>query len=150
MALRLPGGAIRPAWMPPSWRSAGWLLRHAGWLLSTPAAGQHTCLPVTRSSFSQGALSCRTKALLALSCLVRHHGASLDAFRAAGGLRLLAAALGDGAGRAKRKALQLLREVLPKTFHSHGVSRLALSRCPLLVHHQPGRHGAVLLSTPLA
>ena len=53
----------------------------------------------------------RTKALLALSCLVRHHAASLDAFRSAGGLRLLAAALGDGALRAKRKALQLLREV---------------------------------------
>ncbi len=43
--------------------------------------------------------------------MVRHHTPSLDAFRAAGGLRLLAAALGDGAPRAKRKALQLSREV---------------------------------------
>ena len=59
----------------------------------------------------------RTKALLALSCLVRHHARSLDAFRAAGGLRLLAAALGDGALRAKRKALQLLREVRRKASH---------------------------------
>ncbi len=57
-----------------------------------------------------GLTRARTKALLALSCLVRHHGRSLDAFRAAGGLRLLAAALGDGAPRAQRKALQLLRE----------------------------------------
>ena len=45
---------------------------------------------------------------------MRHHGASLDAFRGAGGLRLLAAALGDGEPRASRKALQLLREVWPK------------------------------------
>ena len=43
--------------------------------------------------------------------MVRHHAPSLDAFSAAGGLRLLAAALGDGAPRAQRKALQLLREV---------------------------------------
>jgi len=60
-----------------------------------------------------GLARARTKALLALSCLVRHHGRSLDAFRAAGGLRLLAAALGDGAPRAQRKALQLLREARP-------------------------------------
>ncbi len=61
-----------------------------------------------------GLARARTKALLALSCLVRHHGRSLDAFRAAGGLRLLAAALGDGAPRAQRKALQLLREARPR------------------------------------
>lgn len=78
---------------------------------------------------------------------MRHHGASLDAFRAAGGLRLLAAALGDGWLRAKRKALQLLREVGPTASSPHGAARLSFSRRALLVHHQPGTQGAVLLET---
>ncbi|KAK9904287.1 hypothetical protein WJX75_008419 [Coccomyxa subellipsoidea] len=56
---------------------------------------------------------CRRKALLALSCLTRHNDAAMDAFRAEGALNLLLSVAQDSADpRQRRKALQLLREVL--------------------------------------
>ena len=47
--------------------------------------------------------TCRSKALLALSGLVRHYVAGLDAFRQQGGLQLLLGLLGAEDPRVQRK-----------------------------------------------
>ena len=58
--------------------------------------------------------TCRVKALLALSCLVRGHAAATAWFKGHGGLGLLVDVLRrDADARARRKAAQLLRALVP-------------------------------------
>ncbi|GLC35278.1 hypothetical protein PLESTM_000302600, partial [Pleodorina starrii] len=74
----------------------------------------------------------RTKALLALSGLVRHFGPGLQALRDAGGLSLLVGCLGDTDRRVGRKAMTLLTYLLSQR-RADCAAAVAGGALPLLV-----------------